>query len=67
MKGPTTPSREAVEENWLSGHVNYRDSCEVYIQARGKEDAHRRDDGKERTLPEYCYDYCFPGDEMGCK
>ena len=25
------------------------------------------DDGKERVLPEYSWDYCFPGDELGVK
>ena len=26
-----------------------------------------RDSGKERKLPEYSWDYCFPGDELGFK
>ena len=28
---------------------------------------HGKDGGKERTLPEYSWDYCFPGDELGFK
>ena len=28
---------------------------------------HMRDNGKERVLPEYSWDYCFPGDECGYK
>ena len=28
---------------------------------------HQADDGKERKLPEYQMDYCFPGDELGFK
>ena len=28
---------------------------------------HPRDTGKERKLPEYGFDYCFPGDELGFK
>ena len=28
---------------------------------------HKKDDGKERRLPEHSWDYCFPGDEMGFK
>ena len=28
---------------------------------------HTKDDGKERLLPEYSWDYCFPGDELGFK
>ena len=29
--------------------------------------SHTRDKGKERLLPEYSLDYCFPGDELGFK
>ena len=28
---------------------------------------HTRDKGKERVLPEYSFEYCFPGDELGYK
>ena len=28
---------------------------------------HQKDSGKERKLPEYSWDYCFPGDELGFK
>ena len=28
---------------------------------------HRRDEGNMRKLPEYSWDYCFPGDELGFK
>ena len=28
---------------------------------------HAKDKGGERKLPEYHFDYCFPGDEMGYK
>eukprot|EP00973_Karenia_brevis_P007833 1062470-Karenia_brevis.AAC.1 len=34
-------------------------------QTRERERDCRRDDGKERRLPEYVWDYCFPGDEAG--
>ena len=37
------------------------------MQARGKEDPHKRDGGKDRRLPEYSYDFCFLGDERGYK
>ena len=29
--------------------------------------AHKTDEGGERKLPEYSWDYCFPGDELGYK
>ena len=28
---------------------------------------HQKDEGKGRKLPEYPFDYCFPGDELGLK
>ena len=28
---------------------------------------HLKDENKERQLPEYSWDYCFPGDELGFK
>ena len=37
------------------------------VRARGKAWDHTRADKKERVLPEYSWDYCFPGDEMGYK
>ena len=36
-------------------------------RARGRERDHARDKGGERRVPEYHFDYCFPGDEMGYK
>ena len=59
------PSPRALEEHWQGGHVVYRDWCEICVQARGREDQHKKDGGKERTLPQFEYDFCFPGDDMG--
>eukprot|EP00973_Karenia_brevis_P038344 5285687-Karenia_brevis.AAC.1 len=28
---------------------------------------HKKDKDGERRVPEYCWHYCFPGDEFGCK
>ena len=36
-------------------------------KAQGRDMGHMKDDGKERLLPEYSWDYCFPGDELGFK
>eukprot|EP00973_Karenia_brevis_P063696 8853985-Karenia_brevis.AAC.1 len=47
------------------GHAVYRSWCDICVRARAKEWDCRRNDGKERKLPEYVWDYCFPGDEMG--
>ena len=64
---PKSRSHEALEEHWIGGHTVFHDWCEVCIQARGKEDPHERASGKDRRFPEYSYDYCFPGDEIGYK
>ena len=64
---PKLPSQAAVDMHWLMGHVEYRNWCEVCVKARGKEWDHTRVGDKERVLPEYSWDYCFPGDEMGYK
>eukprot|EP00973_Karenia_brevis_P053383 7417849-Karenia_brevis.AAC.1 len=47
------------------GHTNYRSWCDICARARAKDRDCRRDDGRERRLPEYVWDYCFPGDEVG--
>ena len=64
---PKLPTREKVEEHYLRGHVPYRNWCPVCIQAKGRDMDHQADSGKERKLPEYAWDYCFPGDELGFK
>ena len=33
----------------------------------GKEWDHKKHDGKEKKIPEYSFDYCLPGDELGYK
>ena len=64
---PKLPTQDKVDEHYLRGHVPYRNWCPVCIQARGKDMDHQKDSGKERKLPEYAWDYCFPGDELGFK
>ena len=45
--------------------------CATHTKERermgGKERGHVRDQEKERKFPEYSWDYCFPGDEIGYK
>eukprot|EP00973_Karenia_brevis_P084073 11664758-Karenia_brevis.AAC.1 len=47
------------------GHAVYRRWCDICVRARAQEWDCRKDDGKERKLPEYVWDYCVPGDETG--
>eukprot|EP00973_Karenia_brevis_P085476 11860947-Karenia_brevis.AAC.1 len=49
------------------GHAVFRSWCGICMRSRSKEWDHRRDSGKDRDLPEYSFDYCFPGDEFGIK
>ena len=69
IQDPKLPSEEEeeVERHILCGHIPYRSWCGICVKAMGKEDDHRADKGKERRLPEYSFDYCFPGDELGFK
>ena len=67
IKDPKLPSGEEVERHYLMGHMQYRDWCPVCVRSQGREIDHTRDKGKGRDLPEYSWDYCFPGDELGFK
>ena len=64
---PLLPSQNEVDEHWVRGHVPYRNWCEICVKARGRERDHTKDKGGDRKVPEYHFDYCFPGDEMGFK
>ena len=64
---PKLPSEEEVERHFVSGHIPYRNWCPVCIKSKGKDEGHVRDAGNARGLPEYSFDYCFPGDELGFK
>ena len=63
-KDPVKPSKEQVEMHWLQGHVVFRNWCPICVKSKAKDDPHRSDDGRERKVPEYSFDYCFPGDEF---
>ena len=63
---PRLPSQRDVEEHNLT-HSPYRSWCPVCVRSKGKEMGHRAATDKERTISEYCLDYCFPGDEFGYK
>ena len=67
LRDPRLPTQEEVDEHYVRGHIPYRDWCPICVQAKGKGQYHHRDKGKVRMLPEYAWDYCFPGDELGFK
>ena len=66
LKDPKLPTQDEVDKHNLT-HLPFRDWCPICIKAKGREMDHRKDGGKERDLPEYSWDYCFPGDELGFK
>ena len=61
IRDPKLPTQEVVDRHRVMGHLPFRDWCHICVQARGKEMDHTRDQGKDRGLPEYSWDYCFPG------
>ena len=64
---PRQPTEADVEEHDRSNHCPYRNWCGICVRARGKDMDHRADTREERGLSEYSFDYCFPGDEFGCR
>jgi len=66
MIDPKLPSQKDVDEHYLT-HLPYRNWCPICVKSKGKEMGHRSATEKERTISEYCFDYCFPGDEFGYK
>jgi hypothetical protein len=66
MADPRKPTDKEVETHNLT-HLPYRNWCAVCVRAKGKDLDHRRDARGPRGLPEFSFDYCFPGDEFGYK
>ena len=66
MLDPRLPNQTEVDEHNLT-HLPYRNWCPICIKAKGRDMDHRSATNKERGLSEYCFDYCFPGDEFGFK
>ena len=60
---PKLPSEKEVEEHYARGHFPYRNWCQICVKAKGRDMSHQKEGGKERKIPEYHFDYCFPGDE----
>ena len=67
LPDPRLPSAEEVERHFISGHLPYRNWCPVCVKSKGKDASHLRDSGSARGIPEYSFDYCFPGNELGFK
>jgi hypothetical protein len=61
---PRLPSQKEVEKHCLT-HLPYRNWCAICVAAKGKDLDHRKCVREERGLPEFSFDYCFPGDDFG--
>ena len=66
MPDPRRPAEKEVELHNLT-HLPYRNWCPICIAAKGKDLDHRKDAHEARGLPEFSFDYCFPGNEFGYK
>ena len=64
MVDPRLLTEEEVANHELT-HLPYRNWCPACVKAKGKDLDHRGAVDKERKLSEYCFDYCFPGDDLG--
>ena len=64
---PSLPSPEDVAKHCRQGHIPYRNWCHICVKSQGRDMDHRQGKDREKNLPEYSWDYCFPGDEHGNK
>ena len=62
MLDPRRPTEKEVELHNLT-HLPYRNWCPICISAKGKDLDHRKDVREARGLPEFSFDYCFPGSD----
>ena len=67
MGDPRRPSEADGEDHARRNHCPYRYCCGICVRACGRDLDHRAHSGKERGLSEFSFDYCFLGDEFGCK
>ena len=58
LPSPTLPSKAVVEHHNLT-HIPYKSWCPICVAARRKNNAHRSNQGEDRTVPLLCADYCF--------
>ena len=63
MLDPKLPSEEEVTDHYRF-QIPYRNWCPICIKAKGR-DVDHTSTNRDRTISEYCFDYCFPGDESG--
>ena len=62
---PRLPSQDEVNMHNMMGHIPYRNWCPICVKSQGRDTSHFKSKRDQRLLPEYSWDYCFPGDECG--
>ena len=64
MRSPEMPSQAEVDVHELT-HVPFRSWCRHCIRGRGKESNHSsKCDRESGSIPEFSFDWCFPGEEV---
>ena len=63
---PRMPTQKEKDDHYFMGHAVYRNWCPICVQSRGREMGHKAMP-KDKQIPEYAFDYCFPGDKLGYK
>ena len=64
MADPRKPTEKEVVLHNLT-HLPYRNLCPARVAAKGIDLDHRKDVKGEIGLPEFSFDACFPGNELG--
>ena len=59
---PCKPSLSEVDHH-NSTHLPYRSWCRHCVKGRGKEAAHQKARSEAGDVPEFHFDWCFPGEE----
>ena len=62
MSDPCKPSRDEIKRHNLT-HQPYRNWCRHCVMGRGKESPHLQSKSGEGEVPEFSFDFCFPGEE----
>ena len=50
---PKLPSKEEVEDHYVSGHFPYRNWCHICVRAKRRDMGHREEGRKDRKVPEW--------------
>ena len=66
MQSPLLPTPAEIEEHNLT-HFPYRSWCRHCVRGRGKEASHVKSENEPGDVPEFHFDWCFPGGEEAFK